>query len=182
VSGSPCLYYQQLPRSGTHYIEVTSANPDDSGAFTLRLLQPRDPNPPDSLDQRLGDSTTSVTPGDTINQTSLLLRAVLSDPDLVDSLHLEAEVRPVGQQFSGPNVPDGPTVGNGQAAWINVSGLSDNTSPCGACAWRQHRARWRVDRSSATRHSAWRYRIRPAPLRGSSVQTRWDADPGQHSR
>ncbi len=122
------LYYQRLPRNMSYHVEVTSSAAADTGAFTLRLLHPRLPHAPHALDQRLGDSVTSVTPGATIPQTSLLLRASLSDPDQGDSLHLEAEVRPVTVGFSGPNVPNGPAVANGSPAWVSVDGLADKTS------------------------------------------------------
>ncbi len=126
--GDPCLPYQRLPRSLTYFVEVTSAAAGDAGAFTLRIAHPRLPNAPATLDQRLGDSVTSVPTGATVNQASILLRAVLSDPDLGDSLHLEAEVRPITEGFSGPDVPNGPAVGNGRPAWLSVSGLSDKTA------------------------------------------------------
>ena len=122
------LYYQRLPRNTSYYVEVTSSAVADSGSFTLRLLHPRLPRTPQALDQRLGDSVTSVAPGATILQTSLLLRGVLSDPDQSDSLHLEAEVRPLNVGFSGPNVPNGPAVTNGSPAWVSVGGLADKTS------------------------------------------------------
>jgi hypothetical protein len=63
-----------------------------------------------------------------VNETLIVLRAVVSDPDLDDSLHLEAEVRPAGVGFTGPNVPDGPVVGNGQTAYLSVGGLIDGTT------------------------------------------------------
>lgn len=125
-SGDPCLYYQRLPFNASYYVEVTSANSADAGAFTLHVVGPRLPRPPASLDQLLSDSVTSIAPGATVNTSGILLRAVISDPDLGDSVHLEAEVRPVAIPFSGPNVPDGLPVGNGQPAWVNVGGLTDN--------------------------------------------------------
>ena len=128
ATGDPCIYYQRLPRNLSYIIEVTSADSGDSGAFALHLVHPRLPDAPRSLDQRLPDSVTSVSPGATVGQTSILLRAVLTDPDLGDSLHLEAEVRPVTVGFTGPNVPNGPAVANGQVAWASLAGLSDKTS------------------------------------------------------
>jgi hypothetical protein len=127
-AGNPCLYYQRLPLNTTYYIEVTSADSADSGAFEMRLARPRPPDKPSALDQRLNDSVTSVPIGATVNQTSILLRAAASDPDLGDSLHLEAEVRPVAVAFSGSNVAPGPTVANGQPAWARASGLTDKTA------------------------------------------------------
>jgi hypothetical protein len=127
-SGDPCLYYQRLPFNASYFVEVTSADSADTGSFTLHLVHPRLPRPPVSLDQRLSDSVTSIAPGATVNYSGILLRAVISDPDLGDSVHLEAEVRPVAIAFSGPNVPDGPAVGNGQPAWASVVGLTDNAA------------------------------------------------------
>ncbi|HEY6107381.1 MAG TPA: hypothetical protein VIV56_00635 [Gemmatimonadales bacterium] len=128
TAGDPCLYYQRLPRNLTYFVEVTSAKAADSGAFRLHLAHPRLPNGPDGLNQLLGDSVTAVAPGATVNGTSILLRAMVTDPDLGDLLHLEAEVRPTGTAFTGPNVPDGPVVGNGQLAYLSVGGLIDGTT------------------------------------------------------
>jgi BACON domain-containing protein len=122
------LYYQLLPFNTFYYVEVTSAAPADTGAFRLRLKHPRLPRAPQALDQLLGDSITSVDLGASVAQPGILLRAIVSDPDWQDSLHLEAEVRPIGIGFSGPNVPNGPAVANGAPAWVSVSGLSDKTS------------------------------------------------------
>jgi hypothetical protein len=124
----PYLYYQRLPISPSYYVEVTSAAPADTGVFTLRLTHPRLPAVPQAPDQRLNDSVTSVSPGATVTQSSILLRAIVEDPDFTDSLHLEAEVRPASVPFSGPNVPNGPPVRNGDTAWVNATGLADKTS------------------------------------------------------
>ena len=126
--GDPCVYYQRLPRNQTYFVEVASLAPADGGAFQLRLMHPRLPFAPADLDQLRVDSVSVVAPGATVNETSILLRAVVSDPDLGDSLHLEAEVRPVGVAFTGPNVPDGPAVASGRPAYVSVGGLSDGTT------------------------------------------------------
>lgn len=126
--GVPCLYYQRLPSSGEYYVEVTSVAAADSGEYTLHLVHPRLPNEPQGLDQLLTDSVTTVSPGATVQQSRILLRAALSDRDLTDSLRLEAEVRPLSEAFSGPNIPDGLPVANGTVAWVSVGGLSDNTA------------------------------------------------------
>ena len=124
----PYLYYQRLPINTSYHVEVTSAAPADTGVFTLRLTHPRIPKVPLAPDQRLNDSVTSVNPGATVAQSSILLRAVVEDPDFADSLHLEAEVRPTSVAFSGPNVPNGPPVRNGDTAWVSATGLADKTS------------------------------------------------------
>jgi Big-like domain-containing protein/invasin-like protein len=126
---NPCLYYNRLPFNGTFYVEVTSADSADTGSFKLRLVHPRLPPPPTALDQRLNDSVTAIASGATVNATSVLFRATVNDPDLGDSLHLEAEVRPINQPLTqSSNVPNGPTVANGGTAWVSSSGLSDKTS------------------------------------------------------
>lgn len=126
--GNPCLYYVRLPFNSSYFVEVTSADSADSGAFTMRALHPRPPGKPAALDQLLDDSITSVRVGGTVNQTDILLRATVSDKDLGDSLHLEAEVRPIGVAFSGSNTSPGPAVANGATAWVSASGLTDKTA------------------------------------------------------
>jgi hypothetical protein len=60
---------------------------------------------------------------------SVLFRGIVADPDLGDSLHLEAEVRQINQAFTqSPNVTNGPEVANGQVAWISSGPLADKQS------------------------------------------------------
>jgi hypothetical protein len=127
----PCIYYYLLPRPGTatYYVEVTSADSADSGTFTMRLVHPRLPNVPDSLDQRaIADSTTPVDTGGSVPQPSIVFRAVVSDPDLGDTLHLEVEARPVGTPFTGSVTATGQEVPNGSPAYVLQTGLIDNTN------------------------------------------------------
>ena len=126
----PCIYYYLLPRPGTatYYIEVTSADSADSGTFTMQLVHPRPPALPDSLDQRLAtDSTTPVDTGSFVTQPSIVIRAIVSDPDLGDTLLLEAEVKPVGTNFNSSGTVTGDSVLNGSPAYVRYTGLSDNT-------------------------------------------------------
>lgn len=128
-STNPCLYYVRLPRTTNYYVEVTGAGVADTGQFRLRLLHPgRAPNAPDSLGLRLVDSTTVINAGDTVRSGSILVRAVVSDSDLVDSLHLEAEVEPMGTPFTSVPNSAGPQAGNGKPAWMRVANLLDQTS------------------------------------------------------
>ncbi len=124
----PCLLYVNPPRSRDYYVEVTSRDSGETGAFTLRVLRPRLPNPPDSLDQRaIVDSTTPVDTGGFVSQGSIVLRALVSDPDLGDTLHLEAEVKPVGTNFNGSVTATGDSVLNGSPAYVLQTSLLDNT-------------------------------------------------------
>ncbi len=129
AGSDPCLYYNRLPRNTTYFVEVTSADSADSGSFTMRLVHPRIPNLPDSLDQRsIVDSTTPVDTGGAVPQPSIVLRAVVSDLDLADTLQLDAEVKPVGTNFNGSVTATSQDVPNGSPAYILVTGLIDNTS------------------------------------------------------
>src|SRR2546426_1939661 len=47
------------------------------------------------------DSTTAIPLGGSTDQSSVVLRGVLADPDPADSLRLEVEVQPVGTAFTG---------------------------------------------------------------------------------
>ena len=117
AGSDPCLYYVKLPRNGIYYVEATSADSADTGAFKVRVLHPRLPNVPDSLYQRLAtDSTTPVVPGGVLSQQSIVLRAVVSDPDLGDTLRLQAEVVPSGNDFDGTQTVLGAKVLNGSPA------------------------------------------------------------------
>ncbi|HTH66440.1 MAG TPA: Ig-like domain-containing protein, partial [Gemmatimonadales bacterium] len=124
--GSPCLPYVTLPKDGLYFIEVTSHIAGDTGLFTVEVAHPRPPNEPDSLDQRL-DATRSIPMGGTIGQNSVILRAIVSDPDLADTLHLEAEVVPNSGSFTGiANYSGSDTVLNGQPAHVSVTGLTNH--------------------------------------------------------
>jgi hypothetical protein len=125
---SQCIYYFILPKTRQYFLEVSGATTNDSGPYSLELVHVgRLPNLPDSLDQRQLDSTHSIAPGSTTG-ASVLLRAVVSDSDVVDTLHLEAEVQRITDPFgNSANVPPGPEVDNGKPAWLRLSGLTDQT-------------------------------------------------------
>ena len=119
---NPCIYYFHLPRTTTYIIEVTGATPADIGEFKVRLLRTsRNPNAPDSLDQRRVKDSSSVGVGDTVRSTTVLFRAVVSDSDAVDALHLEAEAQPINTNFTGAPTAIGQPVVNGQPAWVSQS-------------------------------------------------------------
>ena len=125
---SACLLYRLLPRTGTYIVEITSGALRQTGQFTLRVTQPHPPLPSESLAQLLNDSATAIAIGASISQAGVVLRAVASDPDAGDSLHLEVEVRPVGTAFIGTPTAAGDRVANGAQAWVGVAGLADNAA------------------------------------------------------
>jgi hypothetical protein len=119
---NPCIYYFHLPRTTTYIIEVTGATSADIGEFKVRLLRTsRPPNLADSLDQRRVLDSSSVTVGDTVRATTVLFRAAVSDSDVVDALHLEAEAQPINTNFTGAPTAIGQPVVNGQPAWVSQS-------------------------------------------------------------
>ena len=93
------------------------------------------PSAPDSLDQRLStDSTTPVVPGGVISQQSIVLRAVVSDPDLGDTLQLQAEVVPRRDNFTmcanGPRREGAERI----ASLLLWTGLTTTRATTGGCA------------------------------------------------
>lgn len=124
----PCLWYQRLPAGGTYFVELTTAAAGQTGGYTLRATSPRPPTAPESLAQFAGDSTTPLAAGASSGETEVVLAAVGHDPDGVDSLLVEAEVKPVGAAFDGQGIMAGTRVPNGARALVRVAGLSNNTA------------------------------------------------------
>ncbi|HEX4561108.1 MAG TPA: Ig-like domain-containing protein, partial [Gemmatimonadales bacterium] len=127
-SGNPCLFYQRLPRTGSYVVEVTTNTATDSGAYTLTLSPPRVPVAPSALAQLQSDSATVVNTGDTVSQSAIVLRGVVSDPDRPDSLRLEVEAKPTSIAFTGTGTTIGAAVKNGLPALVRVTGLADDSS------------------------------------------------------
>jgi hypothetical protein len=142
--GNPCIQYVTLPAPGQYLVEVAGQGQADTGLFTVIVADPRNPNSPDSLDQRL-DATRSIPTGNSVGQDSVVLRAIVSDPDLGDTIHLQAEEQQT-PTFSGvPNYFGTDSVLNGQAAHVSLTGLP-NHQP----------VYWRIRAVDQTNHtSAW---------------------------
>ncbi|PYP34940.1 MAG: hypothetical protein DMD46_14705 [Gemmatimonadetes bacterium] len=122
-----CVRYQRVATAGTYLIEATSAGTGQTGTFTLSVTRPRAPTGPASLVQLRSDSTTAIPLGGSTDQTSVVVRGVLADPDPADSLRLEVELQPVGTAFTGTPNHTGARVANGQTAFVGVPGLANNT-------------------------------------------------------
>src|SRR5438093_1593189 len=123
-----CLPYQLLRTAGTYLIEATSAASGETGRFTLSVTRPRPPAAPASLAQLRTDSVTSVPVGGSTDQAGIVLRGVVSDPDLSDTLRLEVEVQPVGTPFSGVATAASGRLAAGVSAFVAVGGLANNTA------------------------------------------------------
>src|SRR6266576_2536716 len=123
-----CLPYQLLRTAGTYLIEATSAASGETGRFTLSVTRPRAPTGPTTLAQLRTDSVTSVPVGGSTDQAGIVLRGVVSDPDLSDTLRLEVEVQPVGTPFSGVATAASGRLPVGVSAFVAVVGLANNTA------------------------------------------------------
>src|SRR6266576_651110 len=123
-----CLRYQLLRTAGTYLIEATSAASGETGRFTLSVTRPRAPTGPTTLAQLRTDSVTSVPVGGSTDQAGIVLRGVVSDPDLSDTLRLEVEVQPVGTPFSGVATAASGRLPVGVSAFVAVVGLANNTA------------------------------------------------------
>jgi hypothetical protein len=126
--GVACLDYD-LSASDMYRVEAASRDPAMTGSFTLRAVIQDAPGAPTVLRQRESDSTTAIAAGGTTSETTVVLRANVTDTDLGDTLRLEVEVRPVGQPFTGFATDQSAPVpgGTGVDIAVLVTGLLDNT-------------------------------------------------------
>jgi hypothetical protein len=125
--GISCIDEFALPGFDTYRVEATSRDPSTTGGFTLRAVIQNPPGVPTLLRQRESDSTTAIPAGGTTTETTVVLRATVSDPDLADTLTLEVEVKPSGQAFDGTVTATSDPVLTGTDTPVRVSGLADNT-------------------------------------------------------
>ena len=95
-----CLRYQRLPATRTYVVEATSAGSGATGAFALSIARPHRPNSAASPAQFRDDGTTAISIGGSTDQSTVLLRGIVSDPDAADTLRLQVEARPLGTAFS----------------------------------------------------------------------------------
>src|SRR5207249_2553400 len=141
TSGDACLRYELLRVGGTYTIEATSPAAGATGAYTLSVSRPRAPAAPGSVAQLRSDSTTAVPLGSVTDEPTVVVRGVVTDPDIADTLRLQVEVQPVGTAFtdlptaaSDPVASGQPAVvaltglANGATATATVAGLNDNVS------------------------------------------------------
>jgi hypothetical protein len=124
---APCLIYTLLADSGDYFVGATSTGELETGEFNLRINQPRQPSEPSHLGQFMPDSVTELPLGGGVSGSSLVLKAVLDDPDTMDSLVLQVEVQPVDSALSGNPTGTSSAVTVGDTAIVEVGGLDDDT-------------------------------------------------------
>ncbi len=131
TSGDACLRYQLLRVGGTYTIEATSAAAGTTGAYTLSVTRPRAPAAPASVAQLRSDSATGLPVGTVTDEATVVVRGVVTDPDIADTLRLQVEVQPVGTAFTDLPTAASDPVSSGQPAFVALTGLADN----GAYHW-----------------------------------------------
>ncbi len=123
LSGSACLRYLRLPRSGSYGIAATTVDSARTGPYTLEVTRPRAPGLPAALAQLHRDSSTIIAAAGAVPDSVVVLRATVSDPDPGDLLTLEVEAQPVGIAFGGAPTATSPVVGSGTSAVVVLPGL-----------------------------------------------------------
>jgi len=123
-----CLRYQRLPATRTYVVEATSAGTQQTGVFALSLAKPHPPNGAAAAAQFRSDGTTGISLGASTDQSTVVLRGIVSDPDAADTLRLQVEVRPLGTTFSNLATATSDRVANGSPAFVSVTGLANNTA------------------------------------------------------
>jgi hypothetical protein len=111
----------------------------------VRVAVPQLPDAPTALQQLALDGTTPLDTGSVIPEHGFVIAAAIDDPDAGDQVRLDAEVRKVGEAFTG--VPtDSTELGSGaRSDTITVTSLDDDTG-----------YRWRVrTRDQSGRKSSW---------------------------
>ncbi len=118
--------------AGTKTVTGTAANgatataPNFSKNVTVTANQA--PGAPTGLAQFKSDGTTSIATGGLTNETTVVLKGTVSDPDGGDNVKLQVEVEPVGTAFTNTATAESGLLASGSIASVAIAGLSDGTS------------------------------------------------------
>ncbi len=123
------------------------------GNIDFRVEVPQDPTAPNAPGQFQSDGTTAIGVGATSDQTTVVFKATVSDPDLTDQVRLQLEVRRLGEAVTGIPTHQGALVPRGTTPSVSVTGLQEDSS-----------YRWRARTADQTgRVSAWVSFPQPTP-------------------
>ncbi|HEV2084498.1 MAG TPA: Ig-like domain-containing protein, partial [Gemmatimonadales bacterium] len=86
------------------------------------------PNAPATLAQFRSNGTTSIPTGGATNETSVVLKGVVSDPDAGNTVKLQVEVKPVGTAFADVATAESALLASGSTASVTVGSLVNGTS------------------------------------------------------
>ena len=107
---------------GCHADKLVSPQPPGGGPPSA---QP--PATPAALGQVRSDGTTPIPQGSAITETSVLLRATVTDPDAGEAVRLQIELRPVGVSFGDTPTHSSAPQASGARPTVTVNGLSVGT-------------------------------------------------------
>jgi len=117
-----CLTPFNVSTAGRYVIEVTSTNPAETGAFTLSAVKERAPSAP-SAGQFRANGTTAIAWGGETPEDTVVFKALLSDPNPGDSVHLVAERVSLS---GGTQIDSSAFVSVGSTATIRVGNLTED--------------------------------------------------------
>jgi hypothetical protein len=103
---------------------VSTTNPID--LVVVVANQPA--NTPATLAQFRSDATTTIATGGFTNETSVVLKASVSDPDAGNTVKLQVEVKPVATAFTNVASAESGLLASGSTASTTVTGLTNGTS------------------------------------------------------
>ena len=115
-----------IDRTGLTGPWVSFGGPPETQA-DYRIDVPESPAAPTALGQFRQNGQTTIVVGGTTDQTTVVFKATISDPDPADQVRLEVEVRPVAESFTNTPTAQSVLVANGATAQISVSPLQPGT-------------------------------------------------------
>ncbi len=124
--------------TGTYQFTVTRTQTPQSGencqglatlsqAFNIVVAAANAaPNSPTALGQFKSDATTAIALGAATNETTVVFKGTVSDPNPGNTVRLQVEVQPVGTAFTDtPTATSTVAVASGSVASATVTGLAD---------------------------------------------------------
>jgi protein involved in ribonucleotide reduction len=103
-------------------------NNETSADILLVVQANAAPNTPSTLAQFRSDGTTSIPTGGATNQTSVVLKGTVSDPNAGNTVKLQVEIKPVGTAFTNTATAESGLVANGGTASVTVGSLVNGTT------------------------------------------------------
>ncbi len=126
-TGTACVRNVPVPANGVR-IEATTAVASATGTFSLSVTKPQPPASP-TPNQFKADGSTPIAVGDTTNQSTVVFRSTVTDPNVRDSLRLQVELRFAGaNNFTMVATDSSAAVAPGAVATITRTGLADDTT------------------------------------------------------
>jgi len=126
-TGTACVRNVVVPANGVR-IEATTAVASATGTFSLSVTKPQPPASP-TPNQFKADGSTPIAVGDTTNQSTVVFRSTVTDPNVRDSLRLQVELRFAGaNNFTMVATDSSAAVAPGAVATITRTGLADDTT------------------------------------------------------